>query len=121
MNQKPLKPCSKIGCSQLTRERYCTDHKDEHVAQTKHYDRFSRDTKTKAFYNSGAWRKLRNMVKIRDAGLCQMCLVDKKIVAGVEVDHIIPIKVDWSLRLTESNLQLLCRSCHNKKTATDKG
>ncbi|MEK4024470.1 HNH endonuclease [Sporosarcina sp. FSL W7-1283] len=119
VNQKPLRPCNQYGCSNLTRKRFCDSHSDSQTQQTRDYDRYGRDSKTKAFYNSTAWRKLRAMIKIRDNGLCQMCLVDKRIVIGTIVDHIIPIKVDWQLRLTENNLQLLCHSCHNKKTAED--
>ncbi|MFS1513957.1 HNH endonuclease [Chengkuizengella sp. SCS-71B] len=35
------------------------------------------------------------------------------------VDHITPIKEDWSLRLDLCNLQSLCHCCHNKKTAEE--
>ncbi|MEC2504384.1 HNH endonuclease, partial [Bacillus cereus] len=38
---------------------------------------------------------------------------------GDVVDHIIPIRVDWSKRLEPSNLQTLCHACHNKKTKED--
>ena len=119
MNRKPLKPCSKFGCHELTRLRYCPAHQDEQAKQTRQYDRYARDSKTVRFYSSTAWKKLRAMIKVRDNGLCQSCLADKHIVIGTIVDHIIPIKVDWNLRLTESNLQLLCHSCHEKKTAEE--
>ncbi|MGE6513360.1 HNH endonuclease [Lysinibacillus sphaericus] len=59
-----------------------------------------------------------------------MCLNDNKMVTGYYdanenfkrniVDHKIPIKVDWSLRLIKSNCWVLCQSCHNKKTRKDK-
>ena len=115
MNQKPLRPCNKIGCNQLTRDRYCEAHTNEQAIQTKQYDRYARDEKTVRFYSSNAWKKLRAVIRVRDNGLCQACLKDKRLVAGTLVDHIIPIKQDWSLRLTESNLQLICHSCHEKK------
>ena len=35
---------------------------------------------------------------------------------GDVVDHIIPIRMDWSKRLEPTNLQTLCHACHNKKT-----
>ncbi|PFK07818.1 HNH endonuclease, partial [Bacillus cereus] len=35
------------------------------------------------------------------------------------VDHIIPIRVDWSKRLEPMNLQTLCHACHNKNTKED--
>ena len=38
---------------------------------------------------------------------------------GDVVDHIIPIRVDWSKRLEPTNLQTLCHACHNKKTKED--
>jgi 5-methylcytosine-specific restriction endonuclease McrA len=35
---------------------------------------------------------------------------------AADVDHIVPIDVKPELRLVESNLQSICRSCHNYKT-----
>ena len=120
MNKKPLKPCNKFGCKELTRERYCEQHKVEQTNSNRYYDRYSRSERTRRFYSSGAWQKLRALIKIRDNGLCQSCLADKRIVVGTIVDHIVPIKVEWTLRLTESNLQLLCHSCHELKTAEER-
>ncbi|NEU29946.1 HNH endonuclease [bacterium LRH843] len=119
MNKKPLKPCKKFGCGNLTRNRYCNEHQDEQTKQNRYYDRYSREERTVRFYASAAWKRLRELIKIRNNGLCQLCLKDKRIVIGTIVDHIIPIKVNWSLRLDEDNLQLLCQACHNKKTAEE--
>ncbi|MDO7487031.1 HNH endonuclease signature motif containing protein [Peribacillus frigoritolerans] len=49
--------------------------------------------------------------------LCEHCLLMDKVTPMDVCDHIIELKDDWSLRLDISNLQSLCNSCHNKKTA----
>jgi len=36
--------------------------------------------------------------------------------SGQDIDHIVEIKDDYSLRLEMTNLQTLCRSCHAQKT-----
>lgn len=119
-NKRPLKPCSKCGCRNLTTSRYCDEHRNEWQSQERYYDRHQRNKKSDTFYHSAAWKKARNVIKVRDNGLCQECLRDKRITIGTIVDHIIPLKQDWHKRLDESNLQLLCQSCHNKKTGTER-
>lgn len=95
----------------------CTDkNKDRH----KIYDKYKRDKECAAFYKSKAWRELRNVALVRDNGLCQHCLKSNRIKQADMVDHIIPIKEDWLLRLNLNNLQSLCNLCHNKKTYKDK-
>lgn len=39
-------------------------------------------------------------------------------IAAVVVDHVVPIK-DGGARFDWVNLQSLCVSCHNRKTATE--
>ena len=63
------------------------------------------------------WRNLRNAF-IKAYPLCKHCQEKGRIKAAQDVDHIDPFdgpddprKYDWT------NLQSLCRSCHNKKTA----
>ncbi|MFJ5625435.1 HNH endonuclease [Peribacillus loiseleuriae] len=56
----------------------------------------------------------------RDHGLCQHCLKDKRLIYADMVDHIIPIKIAWHLRVFLKNLQCLCNGCHAIKTAEDK-
>jgi len=118
-NQRPMKPCSKYGCPNLTQSTYCNEHSNEQSNNNRYYDKYHRSEPSKRFYHSTAWKKAREIIKIRDNGLCQQCLKDKRITIGTIVDHIIPIKQDWNKRLDEDNLQLLCQSCHNKKTGNE--
>lgn len=124
MVTKPRRPCSKPGCRNLTRERFCEDH--AHIAEQqrkdrhRHYDQYQRDQQAAAFYKSVPWRRVREQALMRDHGLCQDCLECKRITPATEVDHIVPIKVRWDLRLHLDNLQALCHRCHMRKTAEDK-
>ncbi|WP_338075709.1 HNH endonuclease signature motif containing protein [Chengkuizengella sediminis] len=104
-------------CNNLTREAYCDEHKKE---CNQYYDRYMRDKKSKTFYQSKEWRTVRQQALTRDRNLCQHCLKQRQITPADMVDHIVPVKVDWSLRLDLSNLQSLCNSCHNKKTAEER-
>lgn len=78
----------------------------------KKYDSFRRDKASSDFYNSMAWRKLRNFF-INKNPFCVKCGKFAKI-----VDHIIPIKQGGE-KLNEENLQSLCIACHNKKTKNE--
>lgn len=126
MPNRPLKPCNKIGCTNLTRDRYCEQHK--HLAEQrqrdkqrdKHYDQYKRNQQARAFYHSKEWERVRLAVLSRDNFLCQECLKNKRITRAVIADHIVPLLVAWDKRLDMSNLQSLCQACHNRKTAEDK-
>ena len=118
MAQRPLKQCHKLGCTNLTRAKYCDDHehllKEETYKRNRYYDRYERDQEAKSFYNSAAWLRVRERALIRDRYLCQRCLRDKRITPAKIVHHIIPIKKDWSKRLELDNLESICLPCHNK-------
>jgi 5-methylcytosine-specific restriction enzyme A len=122
MPVKALKPCNKIGCTSLTRDRYCDAHtveKQDRAEQNRYYDRYKRDKRSTSFYKSSEWEKVRTEALVRDKYLCQHCLKSKKVKRAEMVDHIVPVKVEWNKRLTLSNLQSLCNPCHNKKTKLD--
>ncbi|AOY76674.1 HNH endonuclease [Clostridium formicaceticum] len=121
MPQKPLRPCKKAGCRNLTREGYCKEHKQlellDKQERNKYYDqqvRHKRDKKYTEFYHSKAWGIVRQQALIRDNGLCQHCLKENRITLADMVHHIKSIKAAWHLRLVLSNLISLCNSCHNK-------
>lgn len=70
----------------------------------------------KEFYLSPAWRRAREYVFRRDAGLCVECGDPGEI-----VHHKTPLTPenirDPSVSLGEDNLELLCRKCHGLKHA----
>lgn len=123
MPAKPSKICSKPGCSNLTKEKYCEKHRDllgkEKAERNRFYDDNKRNQVSKRFYNSKEWIILRDH-KRRLSPYCEMCYVDDGIVKPVDViDHIVELNDEggWELRLTLSNLQSLCHAHHNAKTA----
>ncbi len=70
---------------------------------------------TNPFYSTNAWSKMSKQYKINNP-LCVMC-EKRGIVRAVKyVDHIIPILINFDLRLDVENLQSLCSRCHAKKT-----
>lgn len=114
MAESPLKPCSRVGCRNLTRGRYCADH-----IQEKHsYDRY-RGTASQRGYDS-QWRKAR-LGFLRKHPLCVDCLKADKVEAATVVDHIEPHKGDKELFWRRSNWQALCKSCHDAKTVKEDG
>lgn len=120
MNSRPLKPCNKPGCSSLTTGRYCDNHKVQSTEDNRYYDKYQRDKRSNSFYHSMAWKKVRKLAILNSNGLCVRCFDNNRLVQGYIVDHIIPVKEDWSKRLELDNLQYLCLACHNKKTNEDK-
>jgi len=69
-------------------------------------------------YQSKEWKIKRNEIRIRDEYLCQECKRNGKIAVGTQVDHIKSIKRGGS-RLDNSNLELLCKPCHDSKSAKE--
>jgi len=93
---------------------------EQERARHRHYDTYQRDKRSAAFYKSVAWRMLRDHRMMIDHGLCQECLNEQKITPATEVDHIVPIRVRWDLRLRLDNTRSLCHSHHMRKTQEDK-
>lgn len=114
------KPCNKIGCTSLTRSKFCELHAGEQKAIERRYDKESRNQDHVKFYNSRAWQEARRQAIIRDHNLCQACLRSGKYTQADVVDHIVELADDYSLRITLMNLECLCHECHNKKTANER-
>lgn len=99
-------------------DKYCDKCKskqsEKNSARNKRYDRYYRDARAKAFYNSTAWRKIISIIRIRNDGLCALCYHNGVASKGTIVHHIVPIKDDWSKRLDTANCILLCADCHSK-------
>lgn len=58
-------------------------------------------------------------VKLRHNPLCEECLRHGRITLATLVDHIVPIKKGGAC-LDMDNLQSMCDSCHNRKTAKER-
>ena len=76
------------------------------------------DKSNNYIYKSRQWRKLRQIV-LHKHPICVMCEQKNRYTTANTIDHILPINKGgavWSI----NNLQALCSSCHNKKSARDK-
>lgn len=73
------------------------------------------------FYASWEWRTLRMEILKEHGRACQCCGAEPgmKTAAGdpvrICVDHIKPLSKFWHLRLTKTNLQVLCDECNQGK------
>ena len=66
------------------------------------------------FYNSRAWRRLREWHYARHP-ICKWCEEEGKVVAADVVDHIIEIN-NGGEKLDSNNLMSMCHPHHNQKT-----
>ncbi|MTI95192.1 MAG: HNH endonuclease [Firmicutes bacterium] len=124
MPGKPYRVCNHPGCSQLVKPpaRYCAAHQQKEAerrrGQQRHYDRYARNKKAKAFYQSKEWKGpggARQRALVRDNHICQECLRHGRLTKAVTVHHIKPLLEFWELRLELSNLESVCLPCHNRK------
>lgn len=116
MPQAARRPCCKPGCSGFAEfGGYCSRHQAA---------RQQSDRQRGSAYQRGygpEWRKWRDEF-LGNNQLCVHCLKENRITAARVVDHIVPHKGDMQLFNDRNNWQALCKSCHNRKTATeDKG
>lgn len=64
-------------------------------------------------YKTRRWQRLR-LVILQRAPVCAAC----ERAAATVVDHITPVRWDPARFYDATNLQGLCRSCHDRKSAT---
>lgn len=76
------------------------------------------DKSNSHIYKSRQWRKLREII-LHKQPICVMCEQKNRYTTANTIDHIIPINKGGSV-WSFNNLQALCSSCHNKKSARDK-
>ena len=73
------------------------------------------EARIKLFYESLAWRRLRYKTLKKHGRRCQCCGAEPDDGVRINVDHILPIKKFWHLRLDPDNLQVLCGECNHGK------
>ncbi len=72
------------------------------------------------WYSTSRWKRLRKLQLAKEP-LCRLCKEQGYIVAATVVDHIEPHKGDYELFYDPDNLDSMCVTCHNRKTAKEDG
>lgn len=111
MPTKPLRPCGHPGCPELVRNGYCDQHRREKEQR--------RGSAASRGYGS-RWQKYR-LRYLKEHPLCVRCQAEGRVVAATVVDHVIPHRGDQVLFWSKNNWQALCKTCHDRKTATEDG
>ena len=116
MAKRAPTPCRYPGCAAvLGTPGYCDRHR---VAAHRDYGRARRGFDAEVgFYQSARWRTVRAAF-LREHPLCGLCAARGRVVAAVVADHVVPLK-DGGARFDAANLQALCVTCHNRKTARE--
>jgi 5-methylcytosine-specific restriction protein A len=106
------KLCAKCGRVMSLGSALCPTCQAKSESRHKQYDNNVRDKRIAKFYASPEWIRTRNLVLIKAGYQCESCRLQGKLTPATEVHHKIPVKVDWSKRLTLDNLIALCHRCH---------
>lgn len=103
------KRCSRCG-KRIETGTTCQCLKDRH----KEYDKYSRDRRSKQYYNSREWETVREHVLQLDEGIDVYVYMTQGIVTRADtVHHIVPLKEKWSLRNNVNNLISLNHDTHS--------
>jgi 5-methylcytosine-specific restriction protein A len=99
---------------------------EQHKTQAGRDLRATRGSTTQRGYGSD-WERVQKRAMDRDNYICVLCKQrnPELVTIAVLVDHIIPVDKANPLadpnRLDMKNLQSLCESCHQRKTAREQG
>lgn len=113
----PQHPCGFPGCPALvdSGHRRCEKHR---IQERKEIDQ-RRGSAARRGYDT-KWRAARKRF-LAIHPLCVECRRQGRVQAATVVDHIIPHKGNANLFWDESNWQVLCKQCHDRKTAAADG
>ena len=102
------------GCGKLIdyNQAYCIQCANKYKQRYKQYKANRTDIKEQKFYTSVQWKRMRELIKVRDKGLCRMCLCKGDVRYMNTVHHIEELKDCWGKRINPNNLICLCESCH---------
>ncbi len=109
MPKMPPRACTHPGCGKYAvKNGKCEEH---YVP----WDHGGKSSNERGYGHK--WRQLRKFVLERDEHMCQECLRNGRYTLGNQVDHIVNKADGGTDRL--SNLEVLCQSCHEKKTKSE--
>lgn len=120
---KPMKFCDHAGCHVEVPfdVKYCDKHTKQN-GKLIYRQRMERSKNAEhdynRFYKTTAWKKLSRRT-LQEKPICAECYRHGIVKMAKLVDHIVPIREDWSKRLDPDNLQSLCYECHVKKSRVD--
>ncbi len=112
MALKPLRPCRHPGCSALTREGYCPKHKPAKAPR-----RISAEYH--GWYSLPIWTDALRPAQLLREPFCRVCAARGVRTRATVVDHIVPHRGNWARFTDRGNLQSLCKTCHDRKTARE--
>lgn len=117
---QPNKPCARPGCSSLAlvNERYCEKCKQADKKRKQDQDK-KRGSSCKRGYGR-VWQRYR-LRFLAEHPLCVDCESRGRIVLATVVDHKQPHKGDMVLFWNPKNHQGMCKTCHDRKTASENG
>ena len=107
MPRKPMKPCTKAWCPNLTSGMFCKQHQMEENAR---YEKYDRDPAVRRRYGR-TWKCIRDSY-VKTHPFCELCY-EKGVIKPVEEVHH-KILLAESGTHERSNLISLCKSCHSK-------
>ena len=110
MAMKPLRPCRHPGCRELTREGYCPRHKPARAERRQ-------SAQWHGWYSLPVWTDQLRPAQLLREPFCRECARRGIRTRATVVDHIVPHRGDWALFTDRANLQSLCKTCHDRKTA----
>ena len=113
MPSKSLKFCSHPSCNELTTERYCDIHREQHelIEKEKNTRYEKARSKESAQIYDRTWQKVR-LAYLKRNPLCEECLKQDRVTPAVLVHHIENARDNPELRLDPNNLMSLCNRCH---------
>lgn len=120
--------CARPGCSQMVISGYCDQHAKYVTGKIRAYDTLREDAAQRGYDHD--WRQFVAAYKSglgldhRDPEWGHKMLMRNQCVRcgsrrNLEHDHIQPL-TQGGERLDPDNIQVLCRSCHARKTAEEK-
>lgn len=111
------KRCGRCG-KRMEAGRKCECLKERH----KEYDRYSRDKRSKDFYNGSEWEKARaDTLNIDENTDVYIFVTTGEIVAADTVHHVEPLKDAWEKRIDIDNLMALHHDTHSRIEKMYKG
>lgn len=115
MPKRSPRLCAFTGCNRPTDTAYCVDHKRPAISNWQENEKLKGNRHERGYGTK--WDKLRKKILRRDNFLCQPCYNNNKLTPAEQVDHVVPKARGGTDE--HSNLQSICLTCHNKKTAKE--